>query len=170
MPLVHLGVGQGVQGDRAVAGAARPAAQRHLLGHRAAREERGGLRAEQGRYPLLQVRHDPVAVDVHRPVQVVHLGCRLLEGCQPLPHGAPGSLAREHAFRLREGGQPPLPHPLLSGLLRLLLFTVLGHVGHARIMPRGPARGQSDYGRGRHASGLRGQARHGPARRRGRAW
>lgn len=134
-PLPPLGMTQRVQRDRRVAGAARPAAQRDLLGHRAGREERGGLRAEQAGDPLLQGSHDPVAVHVTGLVQVVDVGCVLVEVREPVAKRCAESRARQDALRLPVSDRPPLAEALLCRLLVALVRRVC-HAPDDAVPPR----------------------------------
>ena len=142
VPLVHLGVGQRVQGDGRVAGAARPAAQGDLLGHRARREERGGLLAEQSRDLLLQGLDDPVAVDVGRLVQVVQV-LRASSSSASRSRSVPQEAgAREHPLGAPERGaapQPPFAAPCRAARPRPASVRsparLLRRIAHARIMP-----------------------------------
>jgi hypothetical protein len=130
--LVHLGMAERVQGDGRVAGAARPAAQGHLLGHRARREERGGLGAEQSGDLRLQRLDDPVAVHVGQLVQVVEVLCPV-QHRQAFPERLVEAEAREHPPCAAMGGQPPLTEPCARLLVRqppgrlLVLFRRVTH-------------------------------------------
>ena len=135
VPLVHLGVGERVQGHRRVAGAARPAAQRHLLGHRAGREEGGGLLAEQPGGPLLQGLDDPVAVDVRtaRPGRTTPAPRRAAPAAarsSPGTRGAPGPVRRPGARPGAATAAPcPRPAPRRD---RRPVARLFGRIAHAR--------------------------------------
>lgn len=150
--LVLLGMAETVQGDDRVAGAARPAAQGHLLGHGPGREEGGGLRAEQGGGPLLQGLDDAVAVHVGGLVEVVQLLGPVEQG-DALAQGRDEAGAGEYAPRAAEGGHAPLPAAPVALLRRLVLgrrrfrsgrcrpLFLFCRVAHAGIMSRGPCAG-----------------------------
>jgi hypothetical protein len=70
LPLVQLRMSKRMQRDQPVSRAARPAPQRHLLGHRPGREEHRGGEPEQRRDPPLELSDDAVAVRVDRSGQV----------------------------------------------------------------------------------------------------
>lgn len=130
--LVLLGMAETVQGDDRVAGAARPAAQGHLLGHGPGREEGGGLRAEQGGGPLLQGLDDAVAVHVGGLVEVVQLLGPVEQG-DALAQGRDEAGAGEYAPRAAEGGHAPLPAAPVALLRRLVLAGgASGSAGAAR--------------------------------------
>ena len=147
--LVHLGMGQGVQGDGGVAGAARPAAQRHLLGHRAGREEGGGLLAEESCDLLLQGLDDAVPVEVGRLVQVVER-VRPVEQRQALAERCEQPQARQRARRAPIRADAPcaaaqkpfrLRELLRSRFVRRLPRALLRCVTHARIISCAPGAG-----------------------------
>ncbi len=108
---MHFQMGQGVPGDRPAARAPRPAAQGDLLGHRAGREEGGGLGAQDLGGAALQLAHDAVvvAVDVRPVVQVVRGGRLGQQAVQPLAERRDGGAAREDPLRSAPGRHPPCP-------------------------------------------------------------
>ncbi|CAM5517659.1 hypothetical protein SXANM310S_00193 [Streptomyces xanthochromogenes] len=124
LALVHLGVGERMQGDRRVAGARGPAAQRGLLGHRAGGEEDGGREAELLGGTALQLGHRAVAVDVGERVQVVDLGAVREEGRQTFRHGVVDRLVRQGPRGAPEDGQA-----VLLGLFRGFLPRRSGGLG-----------------------------------------
>lgn len=140
IPFVHFWVGQRVQGDGRVSGAARPAAQGDLLGHRARGKEGRSFLAEQFGDPLLQGLDYAAAVQVRRLVQVVQLGRLLYEG-EPFPERAQEAEAGEGALRVPVRADAPfaaLQDAFLVGcrlrsppaLLRLL-FALFRRIAHA---------------------------------------
>jgi hypothetical protein len=125
-------VGQRVQGDRRVAGAARPAAQCHLLGHRARGEESGGLRAEQPGDLGLQGLDHAVAVDVRQLVEVVQV-VHVVQQCQALPERVKETGASEHALRAPVRADAPLSaalDPLFRGFLVGYLLDLFRRIAH----------------------------------------
>ena len=117
VPLVHLGVAERVQRHRRVAGAARPAAQGHLLGHRAGREERRGLGAEQPGDPLAPGPRRPRRRRCPTVSSRSYTSPAAVQQRQPLPErwrgsrGAPARAARRArprcAAHARSARRPP---------------------------------------------------------------
>lgn len=97
-----------VQADTGAAGQLRPVTHGHLLRHRARREERGSLRAEQLGDPQLQLRHRPaLAVQVGRVVPG-----HLIERGELFPYGG-RAYAGEHRVAATLGDEPAQPRGLL---------------------------------------------------------